>query len=362
MLKEIYKDKTILDTVISKRVEVIENVILNSNLRANMKPLFYNYFKSSITTKEGIENYFMHNAVIFELLNAKEKNILEVGCGFGLRLICISLMGARKVVGIDISEEMIEGFQELIKRFPQLDIEAKMGDFLLRDYPPSSFDAVLLVEAISHIRDTNILLDKIKDVLRPNGVLYISDGNNDFFLPSRIRARKDWKKAETGPIDENMAEYGRKVDRLCFFDARVEIIQNALKGYAKSGLDDRTLKLIAKKTQGMWGEEINKATKEFIITGKITSEASFPYRNPYTGEFPELGFNPFKLINELRRKGFQCRFVPPTSAYITSNLRWKKYMFSLLSPILRKSPQILLPLLFPSFQIIATKATKEVTQ
>lgn len=355
MLKERYAEKVLLDMVILKRFEILENVILNSNLKTYMKPLFYYYFKSSIATKEELKNYFMHNAVIFKLLNAKEKDILEVGCGFGLNLICISLMGARKVVGIDISKEMIEGFQKLIKRFPKLDIEAKMGDFLLTEYPPSSFDAIFLVEAISHIRDTHFLLDKIKDVLRPNGVLYISDGNNDFFVPSRIRARIDWKKAEKGPIDENTTKYGRKVDKLCFFDARVKIIRNVLKGYAKSELDDRMLKLIAKKTQGMWGEEINKATKEFIITGKIKSKASFPYRNPYTGEFPEMGFNPFKLINELSRKGFQCRFVPPAAVYITSNIGLNKYILSLLSPILRNSPQFLLPLLCPSFQIIATK-------
>lgn len=200
--------KELLDNSISKNVEELETVILNSNLRNYMKPFFYDYFNRVLTIK-GIRNYFMENAIIFELLNAKEKDILEVGCGFGLRLISMALMGARKVVGIDISEEMIEGFQELIRRFPHLDIDAKKGDFLLTNYSPSSFDVVLLIEAISHIRDTQLLLDQIQDVLRPNGILFISDGNNDLFLPTRIRIRKGWKKAEKGPIDEKMAKYGR---------------------------------------------------------------------------------------------------------------------------------------------------------
>jgi 2-polyprenyl-3-methyl-5-hydroxy-6-metoxy-1,4-benzoquinol methylase len=222
---EIEKVIEMLKNRYRKEIEELENAILNSNLRKQMKPLFYDYFQSSVTTKEGIKNYFMQNAAIFELLNAKEKDILEVGCGFGLRLICMALMGARKIAGIDISEEMIESFQKLIKRFPQLDLKAKRGDFLLIDYPPSSFDVVLLVEAISHIRDTQLLLDKIRDVLCPSGILYIHDGNNDLFLPSRIRSRRDWRKAERGPIDESMARHGREVDKFCFFEARMKIIQ-----------------------------------------------------------------------------------------------------------------------------------------
>ena len=224
-------------------IERLQNVILNPALLQKMKPLFPVYFRSTVTCKEGVRNYFLENLVISNYLETRGKDILEVGCGFGLRLICLALLGSQRAVGIDISEEMIQGFQTLLREFPDLPIKAEMGDFLLTSYPPSSFDRVILVESISHIRDTDLLLYKIKQVLRPRGVLYISDGNNDLCLTARIGSRKDWRRSEYGPIAESEAQHGREVDRLCFFDARVKIIRSI-----HPSLDDTTVAIIAKKS------------------------------------------------------------------------------------------------------------------
>lgn len=342
-----------------KEIQELQNVIFNPALKEKMKPLFWDYFEpmvtTNVTTKEGIKLYFLQNAVISELLETKGKKILDVGCGFGLRLICLALLGSRKAIGIDISGEMIEGFQILSREFPHLRIENKEEDFLYTDYPPSSFDVVILEESISHIRDTQLLLDKIQHVLCPRGILYISDANNDLFLPNRIRSRRIWRRSEYGPIDENMAKHGRKVDKLPFFEARIKIIEECY-----PSLDTEMVKVIARKTQGLWGEEIAKAVNEFLATGEIYQKASFPWRNPYTGEFPELGFNPFRLIKDLRGRGFRCRLVPPPWAYTglikTTNFpRWKFYIANLLPSVLRKSPQTLLPFLSPSFHITAIK-------
>ncbi|MBT9132994.1 MAG: 27-O-demethylrifamycin SV methyltransferase [Firmicutes bacterium] len=335
-------------------IEELRKVILDPALRGRMKPLFWDYFKSTVTTEEGIRNYFLQSAAISQFLHiSKEKEVLDIACGFGLRLICLTLLGCRKAIGIDISGEMIEGFRVLLREFPSLDIEAEKGDFLLADYPPSSFDVVILSEAISHIRDTQLLLDKIQHVLRPGGILYISDGNNDMFLLSRIRSRRDWKRSEHGPISEDMAKHGREVDKLCFFEARMKIIKELY-----PSLDGRTLKLTARKTQGMYGEEITKAVEGFMTTGKISQKASFPYRNPHTGEFPELGFNPFRLAKDLRRRGFQCRFVPPPWVYVgvpPGVSRPKAIAARVALPVLSKSPSFLLPFLSFGFCIVAVK-------
>lgn len=343
------KREEFFDKKVLKGLERIESILLNPNFREEMDPLFFYYFRG-ILNRGGLRKYYMDTAVIFELLNAKGKDILEVGCGFGLRLILMTLMGAKKTVGIDISEEMIEGFRKLIKRFPNLNIETKKGDFLLTHYSSNSFDIVLLIEAISHIRDTKLLLDKVQEVLRPGGILFVRDGNNDLFLPTRIRIRRGWKRSEKGPIDEKMAIYGCEVDKLCFFDARMKIIRNFY-----PSLDNKTIKMIAKKTQGMWGEEIKKATLEFISTGKVTNMASFPYRNPYTGEYPELGFNPLKLKNDLEKRGFQCRFLSPTIHSTDHNASWRDRILSLINIIYSRFPKRLLPFIWPSFQIIAIK-------
>ncbi|MBT9140004.1 MAG: Ubiquinone biosynthesis O-methyltransferase [Dehalococcoidia bacterium] len=337
----------------NKEIQEFQSVILNPTLSDKMKPLFYDYFKTIVTTKDGSRNYFLQQAAIFDLLEAKEKDILNIGCGFGLGLICFALLGCRKAYGIDISGEMTEGFRTLLREFPQLNIKAEKGDFLLTDYSSSSYDVVILQEAISHIRDTSLLLDKIQHILRPGGILYISDGNNDLFLLSRIQSRREWKRAEHGPIREHMARHGREVDKLCFFEARISILHQLC-----PSLDDKTLKLIARKTQGMYGEQITKAAEEFMTTGKICQKASFPYRNPYTGEFPELGFNPLKLTKDLQGRGFRCRFTAPPWAYagVPPGTPYAKvFIARVLSPILRKFPSILPPFVTPSFHIVAIK-------
>jgi SAM-dependent methyltransferase len=290
----------------SKEIRELEKVILNPALKKKISPFFYDYFKSVVTNERSLRNYFLTSVVISRELDMKGKKILDIGCGLGLRLICLMLAGAREAVGIDISGEMTGGFRILLKEFPRLRIKTVTGDFLTEYFPPNSFDAAIVHEAISHIRDTHLLLDKIRYVLRPGGRLYISDSNNDLFLPRRMRSRRLWRESERSPISEREAKYGRKVDRLNSYEGRMKII---LERYPH--LDEKKLVLIAKKTQGMWGVEITRAAEEFMTTGKISHKASFPYRNPFTGEFPELAFNPLRLAKDMRRRGFRCRHLQP---------------------------------------------------
>jgi len=321
-----------------------------------MPPLFFDYFGQAVTTREGVKGYFDDTATMLRMLRLSEfekKEVLDIGCGFGLRTICISLLGCKSCLGADISSEMTSGFQILLKKFPELNIKVRNEDFLLGDYKPNSFDVALLHEAISHIRDTELLLDKIKQVLRPSGVLYISDGNNDLFLIRRFGLRKRWQRSEHGPIDEAMAHHGRQADRLPFSQARMKIVSQA---YPE--LDSNTLATIARKTQGMWGQQITNAARSFVETGRIEEQVSFLYRNPYTGEFSELGFNPFTLARRLERRGFRYHFVPPRWAYLgaRSPKLWTRMVAKVLSPILRSSPGLLLPFLSPSFHIVAIKS------
>nr|MDO8100892.1 class I SAM-dependent methyltransferase [Candidatus Njordarchaeota archaeon] len=338
----------------SKEIDELEKVVLSPALKKKINPLFYDYFKSRVTNKKDLRNYFLASAAISKLLHMKGKKVLDVGCGFGLRLTCIALAGSQDAVGIDISGEMIQGFRTLLREFPQLRISTIKGDFLLADFPRDSFDVAIVQEAISHIRDTHLLLNKIKHVLRPGGILYVTDCNNDLFLPSRIRSRKNWKKSEFSSTGEPYARHAREVDKFgSFFEARMRIIRGR-----HPRLDEKKLAMIAKKTRGMYGEEIIEATEEFMNTGKISHKASFPYRNPFTGEFPELGINPFRLVGDMKRRGFRCRFLRPIGVYlgVTSGApQWKAAVARRTLPILRNFPATLFPFLISCFQVVGVK-------
>jgi len=337
-------------------ISSLEQVILDPTMREKI-PYFFDYFKGYVATKRGIVSYFLQSAVIAEHCQIQNRNVLDIGCGLGLRAICLALLGARKVVGIDIAPEMVDGFAALLKEFPNLNIEVQKGDFLVNEYAPSSQDVVVLADAISHIRDTQLLLNKIEHVLSPGGHLYLLDGNNDMFLPGRIWRRKFWERCEHGPSAQGGDFHGRAVERLCFHDARMEIIKSH-----QPFLDYQTLKTIARRTQGMYGQEIVEAAAEYLNKGTISAKPSFPYRNPYTGEYPELGFNPFSLVKQLRKRRFDANIVTPplVQVGITVGLsRPKSVVADLVCHLLKRFPRTLVPFFCPSFAILATKASND---
>lgn len=332
-----------------------ETVLFDPAFKQEMEPLFFDYFKTWVTTKEGIRAYFNIRAKIAKLVNIEGKEVIDIGCGFGLTLICCSLLGAKRSLGVDVSKEMVRGFRKLLTKFdPPLNVRVECGDWLLMNHGNNSFDVVILYEAISHIRDTSLLLYQIQKVLRPGGILFISDCNNDLFITSRLRSRRNWRRSEYGPINVAMSKQGQEVDRLPFFNARIKIIRQLC-----PSLDE--YKTIAKKTRGMYGDEIRYAVEEFMATGSIRQRASFPYRNPFTGEYPELGINPLKLVRILTHLEFRCRFVPPFwREDIQRNEQRAKPIFRTQVKVitgwfLKASPHWLLPFLTPDFRIVATK-------
>ena len=76
-------------------------------------------------------------------------------------------------------------------------------------------------------------------------------------------------------------------------------------------LSDADLKLLSKKTAGLYGAHIFSAVEEYIENREILNKSKFKYRNPETGEYPEFEFNPYKLKNELLDLGFDAKVIPP---------------------------------------------------
>lgn len=318
--------------------------------RAEMSPFFFNYLAARITNAEALKREFNVDLYLFNYLKMKNKSILEIGCGFGLHLINFALLGARKCTGIDIAPEMIRDF-EILSNWLDLDIDIVCGDFLEYEFAEESFDVALMRESISHIRDTKRLLFNTKRILTPRGYVCITDSNNSLFLPKRIEDWKTMKKSEYGPIDAKTAAGWKEVARLPFRDSRAIIIQRAY-----PSLDETLVSQLAKKTQGMFGEEIIQAVEEYLKEGEIHKKPSFRYRNPYTGEYPELCFNPRALIRDLKKMGFECKLVSPSQtfgSYEPSPI--KRSILKAYRGLVRISPVTITPFIYPTFRIIGSK-------
>jgi SAM-dependent methyltransferase len=101
---------------------------------------------------------------------AEGRDVLDAACGVGFGAHLLHRAGARSVTGIDafagaIVEARERGHDGL--RF-------EIGNLLELPLEPASFDLVVCFEAIEHVAEQERMLDEIKRVLRPGGVLAIS--------------------------------------------------------------------------------------------------------------------------------------------------------------------------------------------
>ncbi len=120
----------------------------------------------------------------------KDDIILDVGCGYGRTLNELYTCGYNNLIGIDLSEGMINRGK---KQFPYLDLRVKTEDTI--DMKDSSVDAVILFGVLTCIptnTDQIELINDIHRVLKTNGILYV----NDFLINSDFRNRIRYKKYE----------------------------------------------------------------------------------------------------------------------------------------------------------------------
>lgn len=98
-------------------------------------------------------------------------NALEIGCGTGAFARALAKR-CRRVVGLDLSAEMIRVARARSAQFENLEFE--LADAMTWGFPKSHFDFVCSIATLHHLEQRE-LLRKIKDSLKPGGVLVVLD-------------------------------------------------------------------------------------------------------------------------------------------------------------------------------------------
>jgi len=115
-------------------------------------------------------NNHYHNSLL-KHLPANCENALEIGCGTGAfaRLLA---KRCKHVIALDLSSQMIRVARS---RSTQLDnLELQLADAMQWDFPQLHFDFVCSIATLHHL-DQRELLVKIRDSLKPGGVLVVLD-------------------------------------------------------------------------------------------------------------------------------------------------------------------------------------------
>jgi SAM-dependent methyltransferase len=112
---------------------------------------------------------------------APDARVLDYGCGYGRQLAELAQLGYRNLAGVDPSAAMVERARGLLPGTPIEVCEAARAP-----HPDAAFDAVVLSAVLTCVPrddDQRALLAEIHRLLRPGGILLLSD----FLLHSDAR-------------------------------------------------------------------------------------------------------------------------------------------------------------------------------
>jgi ubiquinone/menaquinone biosynthesis C-methylase UbiE len=130
-------------------------------------PGFFKGYKQMRDNRTGLNEVLEQPAILARLPEVKGLTVLDLGCGAGDFCRRLSALGSARVVGVDISQNMLELAQKEVQ--PGISyINRAMEDVI---FSPEIFDLVVSSLAFHYIQDLPALFQKIHSWLKPGGVL-----------------------------------------------------------------------------------------------------------------------------------------------------------------------------------------------
>lgn len=106
---------------------------------------------------------------------ARGRRVLDAGCGLAYGSAMLAEAGAREVVGVDRAESVLEAARPRVGDSVRL----QAADLLELPFDDGEFQLVACFEAIEHVEDPLAVLDELRRVLAPDGLLAISSPNRN---------------------------------------------------------------------------------------------------------------------------------------------------------------------------------------
>jgi len=154
----------------------MSNEVLSTQEGWNRLAKFYTEFREldGKFNKEDKARYgeYPYMNMLMRQETVTDKTILDVGCGYGFYSFIAERLGARKVIGVDFSEEMIKQAVEFKKR-KDSSVNFTLGAVEHLPFASESFDMVISGMALN-LNDFNVGCTELQRVLRRNGSIIFS--------------------------------------------------------------------------------------------------------------------------------------------------------------------------------------------
>jgi arsenite methyltransferase len=155
----------------------------------------------------------------------KGMNVLDLGCGTGSGAIDVAskLEGTGRVVGLDLSEKMIDQAKQKATATGYANVEFRVGGAASLDCH-SLFDYVLSTNAFHHFDQKEEVFSRVWRSLKPGGVFLVQDICDDYLLMRLVDlAGKVGERAHVGSTTSK--ELGRLFRSTGFVRVEVEKLE-----------------------------------------------------------------------------------------------------------------------------------------
>lgn len=156
-------------------------------------PEFFNQYKSMPRSSIGLEAAGEWHQLKILFPNVKNKSVLDLGCGFGWHARYAQENGAKRIVGVDISEKMLTEARTFDN---QSRIEYLCSSMENINFPPQSFDVIVSSLALHYVQDFHAICHKAYELLTPGGVFLFSVENPIF----TSNEKQQWIMNDDGSI------------------------------------------------------------------------------------------------------------------------------------------------------------------
>lgn len=189
----------------------------------------YEKMPRSIHGLEGAGEWHVFQELMPDL---QKKSVLDLGCGFGWHCRYAREQNASSVIGVDISEKMLQKARDMTNDPSISYVQMPIEDIHFAD---GQFDAVISSLAFHYIEAFDSICAKVYQCLKPGGVFLFSVEHPIF----TSRKEQDWIYDEEGNIlywavDDYQAEGRRKTT---FLTENVVKYHRTFATYMKNLLD-----------------------------------------------------------------------------------------------------------------------------
>ena len=160
---------------------------------------------------EGLDGAPEWPALRALLPDVRERRVLDLGCGFGWFCRWVRQHGAADVLGIDVSEKMLERARATTT---DARIVYTTADLEKLELPAAAFDLVYSSLVLHYIEDLGRLMSEISRALVPGGSLVFSVEHPIYTAPAEPKWSVDAVGRKTWALDSYLDEGPRSTDWL----------------------------------------------------------------------------------------------------------------------------------------------------